>query len=129
MEPSSASLGDLAATTKRLGRRLVAQGENRFELLLVELQEERERLLHALLLALGAAVFGLLACIALTVMVILLLWERGHLIALGVLVLLYGGVGTFLYIRLGHLLRDWKTLPATFEQFRKDRACIEHALQ
>ena len=33
---------------------------------MVEVQEERERLLHALLLALGVAAFGLLAGMALT---------------------------------------------------------------
>jgi uncharacterized membrane protein YqjE len=42
----------------------LAIGENRFELLMVEVQEERERLLHAIVLALGAAALGLLAGMA-----------------------------------------------------------------
>lgn len=48
--------------------------ENRLELLAVEVQEERERLLHALLLALGVAAFGLLAGLTLTAAVAVVLW-------------------------------------------------------
>ena len=49
-------------------------GENRLELLAVEVQEERERLLHAFLLALGVAAFGLLAGLTLTAAIVVLLW-------------------------------------------------------
>lgn len=53
----------------------MAIGENRLELLLVEAQEERERIVHALLLLLGVAVFGLLAAAALTGAIVVWLWE------------------------------------------------------
>src|SRR6202000_2113373 len=52
---------------KRFARQLVVIAENRLELLMVEVQEERERALRAILLALGVAVFGFLAGAALTV--------------------------------------------------------------
>ena len=42
---------------------------------MVEVQEERERLLHAILLALGVAVFGLLAGVAITGAIVVILWE------------------------------------------------------
>ena len=67
-------LGQLAATSKRFARRLLTIGENRLELLMVEVQEERERLLHAILLALGVAAFGLLAGITLTAAIVIWLW-------------------------------------------------------
>jgi ElaB/YqjD/DUF883 family membrane-anchored ribosome-binding protein len=71
--PPSAS-GNWPRTSKTFVRRLVTIGENRLELLAVEVQEERERLLHAFLLALGVAAFGLLAGLTLTAAIVVLLW-------------------------------------------------------
>ncbi len=61
MEEASVSVSQLAASSKDFARRLLTIGENRLELLTVEVQEGRERLLQAFLLALGVAAFGLLA--------------------------------------------------------------------
>src|SRR5450756_2455156 len=55
METATVSFKQLATTSKHFARRLLTIGENRLELLMVEVQEERERLLHAILLALGVA--------------------------------------------------------------------------
>ena len=73
MEPAIISFRQLAANSKQFARRLLTIGENRLELLTVEVQEERERLLHAFLLALGVAAFGLLAGITLTAAIVVLL--------------------------------------------------------
>ncbi len=70
---NSTSLRQLATTSKKFVRRLATIGENRLELLAVRVQEERERILHAFLLALGVAAFGLLAGIALTTAIAVLL--------------------------------------------------------
>jgi uncharacterized membrane protein YqjE len=75
MESSASSVGQLVETLKRLPRRLLIIGENRLELLIVEVQEKRERLLRAILLALGVAAFGLLAAIALTATIAVVLWQ------------------------------------------------------
>ena len=53
MEPSTVNLEQLAATSKHFARRLLTIGENRLELLMVEVQEERVRLLRAIVLAPG----------------------------------------------------------------------------
>ena len=50
MKPGAANTGQLIDTSKGFARCLLAIGENRFELLMVESQEERERLLRAILL-------------------------------------------------------------------------------
>ena len=94
----------------------------------MEVQEERERLLHAILLALGVATFGLLAGVALTGTLVVLLWELSRVAALLVLTSLYGAAAVCLYRRLTRLLRDWQNLPATLDQLRKDRACLENIL-
>lgn len=128
MEESTASLGQLAASSKQFARRLLIIGENRLELLAVEVQEERERLLHAFILALGVAAFGLLAGIALTTLVVVLFWKSSPAFALGVMTVLYGTTTVYLYRRLAALLRDWQTLSGTLDQLQKDRACLEEII-
>ena len=128
MEPATISLGQFAASARRLVRRLLTIGENRIELMMVEVQEQRERLLHTILLALGIAAFGLLAGITLTGAVVVLLWPVSRLWVFVALTALYGGAAVFLYSRLTATLRDWKNLPATLDQLRKDRECLEKSL-
>ena len=128
MEMAPTNGGVLVETSKRFARRLLAVGENRFELLMVEVQQERERLLHAILLALGVAAFGLLTGVALTGAIVVLLWKLSQAAALLVLTGLYGAAAVCLYRRLTRLLRDWQNLPATLDQLRKDRACLEKHL-
>ncbi len=125
MEESKASFGQLAATSKTFARRLLTIGENRLELLTVEVQQERERLLHAFLLALGVAAFGLLAGLTLTAAIAVLLWAWSPVAVLLILTGLYGAAGICLWRRLTGLLRDWQTLSASLDQLRKDRECLE----
>jgi uncharacterized membrane protein YqjE len=128
MESSASRVGQLVETSKRFARRLLLIGENRFELLMVEVQEERQRLLYAVLLALGVAAFGLLAGVALTGAIVVVLWELSRVAALLVLTGLYGATAVCCYWRLTLLLRYWQNLPATLDQLRKDRACLEKLL-
>jgi uncharacterized membrane protein YqjE len=128
METSTVNLRQLATTSKKFVRRLATIGENRLELLAVEVQEERERLLHAFLLALGVAAFGLLAGIALTAAIAVLLWAWSPVAVLLILTGIYAGAAIFLYQRLTGLLRNWQTLSASLDQLRKDRACLENLL-
>ena len=129
MEPAPSNVGQLVETSKRFARRLLTIGENRFELLMVELQEERERLLRAILLALGVAAFGLLAGITLTAVIVVLLWQYSPGAVLLTLTGLYGVAAVFLYRQLTVLLRNWQNLPATLEQLKKDRACLGENLK
>jgi uncharacterized membrane protein YqjE len=129
MEPAPTHAGQLVETSRRFARRLLTIGENRLELLMVELQEERERLLRAILLALGVAAFGFLAGLALTAAIVVWLWAWSPVAVLLALTGLYGAAGICLYRRLTGLLRDWQTLSASLDQLRKDRACLEKILE
>src|ERR1017187_5373881 len=129
METATGSFKQLAATSRRFAERLLTIGENRLELLTVEVQEERERLLHAFLLALGVAAFGLLAGITLTATIVVLLWQYSPFAVLLPLTGLYGAAGVCLCRRLTVLLRDWQTLSASLDQLRKDRACLGKTLE
>jgi uncharacterized membrane protein YqjE len=125
MEESTVSLRQLGTTSKTFARRLLTIGENRLELLTVEVQEERERLLHAFLLALGVATFGLLAGLTLTAAVAVLLWAWSPLAVLLILTGLYAAAGICLYRQLIGVMRNWQTLSASLDQLRKDRASLE----
>ena len=129
METANDSFGPLAASSKCFARRLLTIGENRLELLTVEVQEERERLLHAYLWGLGVAALGLLAALTLTAAIAVLLWQYSPVAVLLTLTALYGVAAVCLYRRLTGMLRDWQTLSATLDQLRKDRACLEKTLE
>lgn len=129
METAAVSFKELGTTSKHFARRLLTIGENRLELLALEVQEERQHLLHAILLALGVAAFGLLAGVALTGLVLVLFWDFSPVAALLTLMGLYGAAAVFFYRRLTGLLSGWQILSATLDQFRKDRACLEEHLE
>jgi uncharacterized membrane protein YqjE len=121
-------LPPLAEASKEVVQRALVICENRIELLLVEVQEERERILRAIWLAVGVIAFGSLAGIALTAVIAVAFWQTSPVIALVALTALYVAVAVFLYTRLLRLQRDWQTLPETLEQLRKDRECLERKL-
>jgi uncharacterized membrane protein YqjE len=79
-------------------------------------------------MALGVAAFGLLAALTLTGAVLVLFWDHSRLGVLSALTALYGAAGIYLWRKLTGLLHDWQTLPASLDQLRKDRACLEKIL-
>jgi uncharacterized membrane protein YqjE len=102
--------------------------ENRMELLVLEIQEERERIMRAFWLSLAAAVFGLLAGVALSIAIAVVCWQWSPVAVLLILAALYAGIAGFLARQLAQLRRDWQSLPATLEELRKDRAWLEKGL-
>ena len=128
MDQAPGNLAQLAAPSKRLARRLLTIGENRLQLLMLEVQEERERLLRAILFALGTAVFGFLAGGALTVAIVVSLWGSHPVAVLLALTGIYVLAAGYLYRCFLVLLRNWQTFPATLDQLRKDRQCLEKRL-
>jgi uncharacterized membrane protein YqjE len=124
---STVSPRPLVAALKAFGRRLLVIGENRLELLMVELQEERERCLRVMLLVCGVAAFGLLAGMTFTAAIVI--WLRASPVAvLLVFAVLYGAAAVYLWWRIIRLLRDWQTLSGSLEQLQKDRTCLEKIL-
>ena len=75
MPESTATAADFAAASKRVARRLLTIGENRLELLRVEAQEERERLMVSIVLAIGVMGCGLLAAMTLTAAIVVISWR------------------------------------------------------
>jgi len=125
MDAPTSDLQQVLAGSRRIAQRLLTIGENRLDLLTLEMQEERVRLLHVVLVALGMAVFGLLGGMALTAMAVVLFWQHGPVTVLLGLACIYGVVAVILWRRAAQLLRDWRTFPASLDQLRKDRATLD----
>ena len=125
MDTTTESSAGLFSSVKRLLNTALAGIENRFELFLVELREERFRVFDVLLLGCAAAVLGFMALLTATVALVVIFWDSARvtvLIALSVSYLLAtGGVLWRLRIRL----RNWSSFSATLEELKKDRACLE----
>ena len=128
MEHAVTSFARLGASSKQAARVALRIGENRLQLLMVEVQEERDRLLHTFFLALGTAAVGLLAGFTLTAAIVVLCWSYSPVTTLLALTGFYASIGVFLAWRLVSQIRRWQTLSSTLDQLRKDRACLETLL-
>ncbi len=110
---------------KRILDTLLATLQNRVELFAVELQEEKCRLMEALLCAVAVAAFGMMTLTLATFTVVILFWENGRVPALAGLSVLYL-IGTALAWRaLQSRLKTPSALTGTLDEFKKDRACLQ----
>jgi uncharacterized membrane protein YqjE len=128
METSSDIGTNLGDASKRIAQRAFVIVENRIQLLMVEAEEERDRILKAIWMGMAAVAFGLLAGVTVTVIVAVAFWNSYPLVALLVLAAVYVAGAFWFYVKLMQLQRDWQTLPATIDQLRKDRECLEKQL-
>jgi uncharacterized membrane protein YqjE len=119
-DPSTPSGG----VVRRFITRLLAIGENRFQLLLVEVQEERNRLVDMVCLTIATAALGLLAGILWSAALIILLWPSHPACALLILGGVYVAAAVVTWRRAVVLRDKMQTLAATLEQLRKDHECL-----
>jgi len=123
MDGSETTRSGLMKTLKRLGATVSAIIQNRLELLLVELQEERVHVLNALLLTAVIVALGVFTLAMAAGALSIVVWNEFGVKGLWILSGL-GLVGTLLtYWRLRARLRHWSLLPETLAQFKKDRDC------
>ena len=112
------------ASFKRILDTVLATAGNRVELFVVELQEEKCRLIQAILCAVAVAACGLMTLTLATISVVLLFWENGRLVALISLSVAYL-VGTLLAWRgLQARLKSRSAFSATLAEIAKDRSCL-----
>jgi len=129
MSEDGSALGGIKTASKRLAKTALDMGENRLQLLLLELEEERDHILKAVILALGIFAFGLLAGIALTIVVILSFWNSHPVCAASVLTAVYAGIALFLNSRLTQLRREWVSFSGSVSQLQKDVSCLSEILR
>jgi uncharacterized membrane protein YqjE len=112
------------ASLKRILDTLLATAQNRVELFAVELQEEKCRVVEAMLCAAALASFGMMTLSLLTFTVVILFWENGRMIALGGLSMLYLVGTTLAWRALQSRLKAGSAFAGTVEELKKDRACL-----
>lgn len=128
MENLTEKFGHLGGSSKRIAKRLMTIGEARLELLILEAVEERVRFIRLLLLSLGIFASGLLAMMALTAAVVIALWARSPVMVLISITVLDGLIALVLLLLLRKVMHQEEPFSATFDQLRKDYACLEKAL-
>lgn len=113
------------STLSRMFKTLGEMVGNRAELLLVELQEERLRLLDALLLLMAGSVCALMALIMATLTVVVIFWDTHRMLVLTLFILLYLCAAGTAFGLLHSRLRRWRAFAATLDQIKKDRSCFK----
>ena len=104
---------------------VLALARTRIELLAVELQQEKVRLIDLLLRAAVAVVLALLALGTLTAGLVYLLWPWSPLAAFAGLTLLYAVGATWLLLGIRRELKGGsKPFAGTLAELEKDRACF-----
>ncbi len=115
----------LFSSVKRLLNTALAGVENRIELFLVELREERSRVFDVLLLVCAAAVLGFMALLTVTVTLVVIFWDSGRVPVLVGLSAGYSLATIGIIWRLKVRLHNWSSFSATLNELKKDRACLE----
>ncbi len=115
----------LLAPVMRLLKTFASLLENRIELLLVEVQEERMRLVEALLLAAAGIVAALMTLILITMTVVVIFWETHRVLVLVLFTLVYATAAVVVFRALRSRLNRRQAFSATLDQIKKDRAWFE----
>ncbi|MHC2148012.1 phage holin family protein [Pseudomonas sp. PSXD-163] len=118
----SESNGTSAASSKRLGAAVLGLLHGHVELFGIELQEQKARTLSLLLFAGLALVFALLLLVALSALVLVLLWDSYRLAGVIGLCVFYGLAALFCALRLKAAVYDESSpFSSTLEELAKDR--------
>ena len=91
--PADAARGGLLHSLRALLATLLITARTRGELLQVEIEEERLRVIGIAVLVVAAGFFLALALLVLTFFVILLFWDSNRLLATGLVALIYLLIG------------------------------------
>ena len=121
--------GQLVSTSQRILSGLHLMFAKRLELLLLERREEQPRLLQSLLLGLAAGLCLLMAVLCLTAFIVVLGWDFSPLLVLGIVTVIYALGGLLSCRKLMALVKNWHALPATRDQFAKDREGISQVMK
>lgn len=122
-ELSSGGPGD---SLRRILDSSLAILESRFELFATELQEEKLRLLEALLWALVGIVLGMLTLVMATATVVFLFWETSPLTALALGTLTYAAGTAWAFFALNNRLKAApRPFADTIAEFDKDREWLQ----
>lgn len=125
MAPSSSAPTGLLDTLRALGDSLIGSLHDRIELISVEVQEEKNRLIRTFVWISAAIFTGMMAVAFASLTLVVYFWDTARVAALGGLTLFYAGALAAIIIGLRHhLARQPGPFAATLAEFKEDRACI-----
>jgi uncharacterized membrane protein YqjE len=113
------------ASLRRLLKTVVAIAQNRLELLLVEMQEERWRFFDALLLTGAVLILAAMTLMLVTLTVVVVCLKANRLDLLVALMVLYLAATIVGFWRLRLRLKKWAPFSATLAELKKDKACLD----
>jgi uncharacterized membrane protein YqjE len=116
----------LPETLRRLGAAILSIFQNRLELLVVELHEDRIRLFEALLMLVVIVALGFFTLLLAAAGIIALVWNHFGIGGLFVLAGISLIATLIVAWRLQLRLNNWPLLSGTMEQLKKDRECLEN---
>lgn len=104
---------------------ILASAQNRLQLLSVELQEEKLRLVQIFIWVAAAVFAGMMTLALLTVTLVSFFWDTARVTALTGATLFYAvGFGVLCWQFRRYLERQTKPFEATLGELGRDRACI-----
>jgi uncharacterized membrane protein YqjE len=125
METATPAPSGFLGSLRALGDGLLASVQNRMELISVELQEEKFRLIRTFVWISAAIFLGMMAIMFASITLVYLFWESARLAVLGGLTVLFTGALVVILIALRrYLARQPHPFAATLHEIRQDRACI-----
>ena len=125
MEGVDQSRAGIFASLRRLLKTVLAIAQNRLELLLVELQQERWRFFDALLLAGAVLTLAAMTVMVATITLVVVCVEAKRLDLLVGLMLLCLAATIVAFWRLRTRLKNWAPFSGTLTELKKDKACLD----
>ena len=123
-EPGETGKG-MFASLRRLLKTASAIAQNRLELFLVELQEERLQFFDSLLLLGVVLILTGMTLMVFTVTIVVLCVRADRLSPLVVLMLVYLVATAIAGWRLRSRMKVWAPFSGTVAELKKDKACLE----
>lgn len=128
MDPAPQAPAGYLDSLRSLGDALLANAKHRLELLSIELQEEKFRLI-GIFFWISAAVFtGMMMISFASLTLVYLFWESARLAVLGGLTLIYAGALVLIILAFRRFLaRQPDPFAETLREIEEDRECIRPA--
>lgn len=121
----SESLFGWTATVKSMGRSMMGLFNNRMELFLLELQEERDHWVRVLFVGMIALVFGTLCLVVLSLIWLVWMWDSHPVLALLGLACLYGGLSLAALWKLRRLMTQHLSFHGSMGELKKDKQWLD----
>ena len=122
---SSDSPPGILGSLRTLGGGLVSSLKDRVELISLELQEEKFRLIQTFVWICAAMFAGMMALVFVSLTLVYLFWDYARLAVLGGFAVFYtgGAIAIIIFFRR-YLARQPRPFAATIEELTQDPACI-----